>query len=65
MTNNPDLFDGTPLGRLAYWRSKAELCGRLATRAADDGDINAALKNTMRMAYALEQVIQIETEIGK
>jgi len=52
-------------GRLEYWQAKAVLCGRLAERAADDGDINAALKNAIRMAQALEQAIQLEKEIGK
>ena len=60
----PDLFDGAPLGRLAYYKSKAELCGRLSAEQARAGDIKESTANAVRMAQALEQAIQLEREIG-
>ena len=61
----PDLFDGAPLGRLAYYKSKAELCGRLSAEQARAGNIKESIANAVRMAQALEQAIQLEREIGK
>jgi hypothetical protein len=61
----PDLFNGAPLGRLAYFKSKAELCGRLSAEQARAGDTKNAIANAVRMAQALEQAIQLEKEIGK
>ena len=60
----PDLFDGAPLGRLAYFQAKAELCGRLSAEQARAGDTGNAIKNAVRMAQALEQAIQLQKEIG-
>ena len=60
----PDLFDGAPLGRLAYWQAKAELCGRLSAEQARAGNIKESIANAMRMAQALEQAIQLQKEIG-
>jgi len=61
----PDLFSNAPLGRLAYFQSKAELCGRLSAEQARAGDTKNAIANAVRMAQALEQAIQLEKEIGK
>ena len=60
----PDLFSGAPLGRLAYYKSKAELCGRLSAEQARAGNIKESIANAMRMAQALEQAIQLQKEIG-
>ena len=65
LNNTPDLFDGAPLGRLAYWQAKAELCGRLSAEQARAGNIKESIANAVRMAQALEQAIQLEKEIGK
>lgn len=61
----PDLFNGAPLGRLAYYQRKAELCGRLSAEQARAGNIKESIANAVRMAQALEQAIQLEKEIGK
>ena len=60
-----DLFDNAPIGRLAYYKSKAELCGRLSAEQARNGNIKESIANAVRMAQALEQAIQLEKEIGK
>lgn len=65
MSQTPDLFNGAPLGRLAYWQAKAELCGRLSAEQARNNDPRGATANALRMAYALEQAIQLEKEINK
>lgn len=61
----PDLFSGAPLGRLAYYQRKAELCGRLSVEQALAGNVKEATANAIRMAQALELALQLETEIGK
>jgi hypothetical protein len=61
----PDLFNGAPLGRLAYFQEKARLCGRLAEEQARAGNIKESIANVMRMAQALEQAIQLQKEQSK
>ena len=62
LNNTPDLFDGAPLGRLAYWQAMAGVYQKTAVKQLQEGKAEAGLDNLRRMAYALEQAIQLEKE---
>jgi hypothetical protein len=51
-------------GRLDYWTAKAGLCQKLAIEQLVQGNAEQGLDNLRRMAYALEQAIQLQKEIG-
>jgi len=53
---------GLKTGRIEYWTAKAELCQKVAVQQLMEGNAEKGLDNLRRMAYALEQAIQLEKE---